>query len=130
MTDPTRTAKELLLADLNNVRDPEKAAAAFAEDGILELPTIHVRVQGPSGVEGLLAGLLKKVPGFEFGEPTFYIETPDNVFAEYSVSAIVADTGKTYRQTYAGVLIAEGGHIKLLREALDTAAAADAFTKN
>ncbi|MGX9425603.1 MULTISPECIES: nuclear transport factor 2-like protein [Bradyrhizobium] len=41
----------------------------------------------------------------------------------------MTDTGKTYRQTYAGLLIAEPGRIKLLREALDTAEAARAFSK-
>ena len=130
MSHPHPTARELLLAYLSNARHPEKAAAVFAEDGILELPTIKVRVQGPAGVAGLLAGLLKKVPDFRFGEPTFFIETPERVAAEYSVRAVVADTGKTYAQTYAGVLIAENGRIKLLREALDTAAAASAFSKD
>ncbi len=41
----------------------------------------------------------------------------------------MTETGKIYRQTYAGLLIAENGKIKLLREALDTAAAAHAFSK-
>ena len=127
MIDTSKSAKQLLLAYLTQIQEPEKAAAVFADDGILELPTIHVRVQGPDGVAGLVKGLLKKVPTFTFGEPTFYIETPDRVFAEYSVEAVVPDTGKTYAQTYAGVLIAENGKIKLLREALDTAAAANAF---
>lgn len=41
----------------------------------------------------------------------------------------MVDTGKVYQQTCAGVLIAEGGKIKLLREALNTAAAR-AFSKD
>lgn len=130
MRDANMSAKQLLLAYLTQIQSPEKAAEVFAEDGILELPTIGVRVKGPGGVAGLVCGLLRKVPDFKFGEPTFYIETPDRVFAEYSVNAVVADTGKTYTQTYAGVLIAENGRIKLLREALDTAAAAHAFRKD
>jgi len=130
MSDTRMSAKQLLLAYLTQIRNPAKAAEVFAEDGILELPTIGVRVQGPAGVAALVGGLLQRVPEFKFGEPTFYIETPDRVFAEYSVQAVVADTGKTYTQTYAGVLIAEDGRIKLLREALDTAAAAQAFRKN
>jgi ketosteroid isomerase-like protein len=130
MTGASKDARQLLLAYLTQIREPEKAAAMFAEDGILELPTIDVRVRGPSGVAALVSSLLKRVPDFKFGEPTFYIETPDRVFAEYSVSATVADTGKTYAQTYAGILIAENGRIKLLREALDTAAAASAFRKD
>ncbi|MCE4553609.1 nuclear transport factor 2 family protein [Roseateles cellulosilyticus] len=130
MSDASMSAKQLLLAYLTQIQNPAKAAEVFAEDGILELPTIGVRVQGPAGVEALVGGLLQKVPEFKFGEPTVFIETPDRVFAEYSVQAVVADTGKTYTQTYAGVLIAENGRIKLLREALDTAAAAQAFRKD
>lgn len=130
MRDERRSAKQLLLAYLTQIQNPEKAGEVFAEDGVLELPTIRVHARGPSGVATLVRGLLQKVPDFKFGEPIFYIETPDRVFAEYSVHAVVADTGKTYVQTYAGVLIAENGRIKLLREALDTAAAAEAFKKD
>jgi hypothetical protein len=42
----------------------------------------------------------------------------------------VVSTGKMYRQTYAGVLIAENGKIKMLHEALNTVAAAQAFSKD
>jgi ketosteroid isomerase-like protein len=125
-----KTALDLLKAYIDNARDPAAAGALFAEDGVLELPTIKVRVMGPSGVEGLLTGLLKRVPDFKFKDFNAFIQTPDKAFAEYSVEAVVADTGKVYRQTYAGVLIAENGKIKLLREALDTAAAAAAFRKD
>jgi ketosteroid isomerase-like protein len=43
------------------------------------------------------------------------------------VEAFVPSTGKTYRQRYATGLVAENGKIKLLREALDTVAAEQAF---
>jgi len=125
-----KTATELLLAYLSNIRTPAIAASLFAEDGILELPTIKASAQGPVAIEKFIAGLLAKVPDFEFKQPTFWIETSDKVFAEYGAEAQVADTGKTYKQVYAGVLIAEGGKIKRLREALDTAAAAAAFRKD
>jgi ketosteroid isomerase-like protein len=124
------TATDLLNAYLNGVSNPKAAGALFAEDGILELPTINARAQGPAAIANLLTGLLKKVPDFAFQEPTFWIQTPDRVFAEYRVEALVPDTGKIYRQVYAGVLIAEDGRIKLLREALDTAEAARAFKKD
>lgn len=123
-----QSAPELLRAYLGNIRSPERAAELFASDGVLELPWIQVRAQGPAAVEGLVSGLLAKVPDFAFHDIRFWIETPDRVFAEYSVDAVVAASGKAYRQTYAGVLIAEGGKIKLLREALNTAAAAQAFS--
>ena len=124
------TALELLQSYLNSIRTPAAAAALFAHDGVLELPTVKAHAQGPAAIQKLIEGLLVKVPDFRFKDFRLWIDTPDKVFAEYSVEAQVSDTGKLYRQTYAGVLIAEGGRIKLLREALDTAAAAWAFSKD
>ncbi len=121
------SALELLQAYLDNIQDPAAAAAQFAEDGILELPTVNARAVGPAQIQGLVAGILARVPDFRFMNLQVWIDTPDKVFAEYSVEAAVLATGKVYRQTYAGVLIAENGKIKRLREALDTAAAAAAF---
>lgn len=125
-----KTALDLLKSYLDNIQHPPVAAALFADDGILELPTVNAHAVGPAQVQNLVAGILKRVPEFGFKNLTVWIETPDKVFAEYSVEAVVADTGKVYRQTYAGVLIAENGKIKRLREALDTAAAAAAFKKD
>ena len=125
MTLPTATA--LLRAYLGSIRTPAAAAALFAEDGVLELPWIEVRAQGPEAISQLVTALLAKVPDFAFNDIRFWIETPDRTFAEYAVDAKVAASGKPYRQTYAGLLIAEGGKIKLLREALNTAATAEAF---
>jgi hypothetical protein len=59
-----------------------------------------------------------------------WIQTPDQAFGEYDVEALVPSTGKTYRQTYAGRLVAEKGKIALLREVLDTKAASLAFSKD
>lgn len=122
-----KTALELLTAYLDNIQDPVAAAASFAEDGILELPTVNARAVGPAQIQGLVAGLLARMPDFRFKDLRVWIDTPDKVFAEYSVEAVVPATGKLYRQTYAGLLIAENGKIQRLREALDTAAAAEAF---
>lgn len=125
MTQPTAT--ELLRAYLDSIRTPSTAAALFADDGVLELPWIQVRAQGPEAIGQLVTGLLAKVPDFAFKDIRVWIDTPDRTFAEYAVDAEVVASGKPYRQTYAGMLIAEGGKIKLLREALNTAAAAEAF---
>lgn len=125
-----KTATELLEAYLSNIRTPEASAAQFAEDGVLELPWVHAHAQGPVEVAELIAGILGKIPDFRFKNRTYYIQTPDKVAAEYQVEALVADTGKIYKQTYVGVLHAENGKIKLLREALDTAEAARAFSKS
>lgn len=125
-----KTATELLESYLDNIAKPDIAASQFAEDGVLELPWVHAHAQGPAEVSKLVAGLLTKIPEFRFKNLTFYIQTPEKVAAEYQVEARVVDTGKLYKQTYCGVLIAERGKIKLLREALDTAAAATAFSKD
>jgi len=125
-----KSATELLEAYLNNVSTPKISASQFAEDGVLELPWVKAHAQGPAAVEKLLTGMLGKVPDFRFKNLTYFIQTPDKVAAEYQVEALVVDTGKMYRQTYAGVLLAENGKIKLLREALDTLAASKAFSRD
>ena len=125
-----KSATELLEAYLSNVRTPKVAAAQFADDGVLELPWVKAHARGPAEVEGLLAGILARIPDFRFKNLTYFIQTPDKVAAEYQIEALVVDTGKVYRQTYAGVLLAENGKIKLLREALDTLAASQAFSKD
>lgn len=114
------TAPDLLRAYLAAIRQPASAAALFAPDGVLELPWVGVRAQGPHDIQRLVSGLLVKMPAFGFKNQKFWIETPDKAFAEYEVEAPIVATGRVYRQTYAGLLIAEGGKIRLLREALDT----------
>ncbi|CAG9255299.1 nuclear transport factor 2 family protein [Paraburkholderia caribensis] len=125
-------AKQLLSAYLESIRDARAAATLFADDGVLELPYlkslgIDGRAQGPDAIEGFITSLLTKVPDFAFRNVRFLIETPEQVFAEYEVEALVPSTGKIYRQMYAGRLVARNGKISLLREALDTVAAAEAF---
>jgi len=125
-----KPASELLETYLNNVRTPNVSAAQFAEDGVLELPWVNAHAQGPEAVEKLLSGILAKVPEFRFKNLIYFIQTPDKVAAEYQIEARVLSTGKVYKQTYVGVLHAENGKIKLLREALDTLAASKAFSKD
>jgi len=123
-------APDLLRAYLANVQDPAAAAALFAEDGVIELPTVNARAQGPAAIEQFITGLLKRVPDFRFKNIRIFIETPDQAFGEYEVEALIPSTGKLYKQTYAGRLVAENGKIKLLREALDTLAASRAFSND
>ena len=66
-------------AYLDNIQDPAAAAASFAEDGILELPTVNARAVGPAQVQGLVAGLLKRVPDFRFKDLRVWIDTPDKI---------------------------------------------------
>jgi ketosteroid isomerase-like protein len=123
-----KNATELLMAYLALIQDPVAAAALFADDGVVELPWINARAQGPVEIEKFIKELLAKVPDFRFQNIRMWIKTPDQAFGEYDVEALVPSTGKTYRQTYAGRLVAENGKIKLLREALDTMAAIRAFS--
>ena len=119
-------AKELLQTYLASIQNAP--AALFADDGIIELPTLNERAQGPVAIQCFVTGLLAKVPDFRFENVRIWIETPDRVFGEYDAQGRVLSTGKPYKQTYAGVLVAEQGKIKLLHEALDTLAASRAFS--
>jgi ketosteroid isomerase-like protein len=125
-----RNATELLTAYLSVIQDPAAAAALFADDGVIELPWVNARAEGPVAIQKFIAGLLAKVPDFRFQNIRIWIQTPDQVFGEYDVEALVPSTGKTYRQTYAGRLVARDGKIQLLRESLDTLVASRAFSKD
>jgi len=125
-----KDATELLTAYLSKIQDPAAAAALFAADGVIELPWVNARAEGPAAIEKFLAGLLVKVPDFRFQNIRIWIQTAGQAFGEYDMEALVPSTGKIYRQTYAGRLVAENGKIKLLREALNTTAASWAFSKD
>lgn len=129
-----KNAVQLLQQYLDAIQTPHVAAALFAEDGLLELPYLQSlgiphRVEGPAAIEGFIGSLLSKVPDFKFRNVRFLIDTPDQAFAEYSVEALVPATGRIYRQMYAGRLVAKDGKIQLLRESMDTLAAAKAFAQ-
>ena len=126
-----KTPAELLRAYLAEIRDPAAAAALFADDGVVELPAIHARAEGPAAIEKFIADLLEKVPDYRFQNIRIWIDTADQAFGEYDVEALVPETGKVYKQSYAGRLVAENGKIKLLREwLLDALAASRAFAKD
>ncbi len=124
-----KTAVQLFQNYLDAIQDPRAAAELFAQNGALEIPYLQSlgitdRVEGPEQIEGFIASLLTKVPDFKFRRIRFLIDTPDQAFAEYDVEALVPATGRLYRQSYAGRLVARDGKIQLLRESLDTVAAA------
>src|ERR1700752_1440139 len=97
-------AKELLQTYLSSIQNTEAAAALFADDGVIELPTANARAQGPVAIQRFLTGLLARVPDFQFENVRIWIETPDRVFGEYDARGHVAATGKSYKQPYAGLL--------------------------
>jgi hypothetical protein len=102
-------AKELLHTYLSSIQNAAAAEALFADDGIIELPIINERAQGPVAIQRFLTGLLAKVPDFRFENVRIWIETPDRVFGEYDAQGHVLSTGTLYKQTYAGLLVAEQG---------------------
>ncbi|HET6295203.1 MAG TPA: nuclear transport factor 2 family protein [Kribbella sp.] len=127
-------AKTLLREFLGNFRDPEKASALFAEDGAFEMPFfvslgLPPRFDGREGVKGFLTTVLEYYPDFEFKDEdiTVLIDTPDQVFAEYVAHSTAAATGRLAHHLFMGRLVAENGQIKLIREGLNTVAAASAL---
>ena len=117
-----KTAKELLQTYHSNIQNPDAVASLFAADGAIELPYLASlgqdwRWEGPAKIKNMIAGLLKMAPDFKFINIKFYIETPDQVFAEYEVDCLW--NGKPYKQMYMGRLVAENGKIKLIREGMN-----------
>ena len=119
-----KTAKELLQTYHSNIniQNLDAVASLFATDGAVELPYLASlgqswRTEGPENIKNMFAGLLKMAPDFRFINIKYYIETPDQVFAEYEVDCLF--NGKPYKQLYMGRLVAEKGKIKLLREAMN-----------
>src|SRR5258708_17631218 len=132
-----KDSKTLLLTYLASIRDPERAAALFAEDGVFELPYLRSLGVGPRYVgrreiTALLNQLLKLYPNFAFApdDIRILIETPDKTFAEYVAHARAAATGRTLHQLFTGYLVAEAGQIKLIREMLNPLAMAQAQLPN
>jgi hypothetical protein len=132
-----KDSKALLLEYLASIRDPERAASLFADDGAFELPFLHSlgvapRYEGRGEIAALLRQLLKLYPNFKFApnDIDVLIETPEKAFAEYVAHARAADTGRTLHQLFTGYLVAEAGEIKLLRESFNPLAMAQAQLPN
>jgi len=132
-----KDSKALLLQYLASIRDPERAASLFAEDGVFELPFLRslgvgARYTGRGEITALLQQLLKLYPNFAFApdEISILIDTPEKTFAEYVAHARAAATGRTLHQLFTGYLVAEAGEIKLLREMLNPLAMAQAQLPN
>jgi uncharacterized protein len=130
MNDPHRLLLEYLLA----FHDPEKASSFFADDGVFELPYlasvgIEPRHEGPNSIQGFISGVLDLYPDFRFDakDVTVLIDTPTQAFAEYVAHPTAAATGRQVHHLLMGRVVAENGKIKLLREALNTVAVAQAL---
>jgi uncharacterized protein len=132
-----KDSKALLLEYLASVRDPERAASLFAEDGVFELPFLRSlgvkpRYTGRREITALVHKLLEIYPNFVFApdETRVLIETPEKTFAEYVSHARAAATGRTAHQLFTGYLVAEAGEIKLLRETFNPLTMAQAQLPN
>jgi hypothetical protein len=132
-----KDSKVLLLDYLASVRDPERAASLFSNDGAFELPFlrslgVEPRYTGRREIAALLHNLLALYPNFSFApdEIRILIETPEKTFAEYVAHARAAATGRTAHHLFTGYLVAEAGEIKLLRETFNPLAMAQAQLPN
>src|SRR5467141_387893 len=132
-----KSSKALLLDYLASVRDPERAASLFADDGVFELPFlrslgVEPRYTGRREISALVQQLLKLYPNFAFArdDTRILIETPEKTFAEYVAHARAAATGRTLHHLFTGYLVAEAGQIKLLRETFNPLAMAQAQLPN
>ena len=117
-----KTAKQLMQDYHSNIQHPDVVAALFAADGAIELPYLASigggwRTEGPAAIRNMISGILQMAPEFTFINIKYYIETPDQVFAEYEVDCLW--NGKPYKQLYMGRLVAENGKIKLVRESMN-----------
>jgi len=128
-----KDAKDLLLEFLGSFRDTQKATSLFADDGVVELPYlaslgIEPRYEGHVAIRGFFELVLSLFPDFEFPRSNIrmLIETPTQAFAEYEIDVTAAATGRPMHQHFFGRLVAENGKIKLLREALNILATAQA----
>jgi hypothetical protein len=132
-----KNSKALLLDYLASVRDPERAASLFADDGVFELPFlrslgVEARYTGRREITALVHKLLEIYPNFAFAPDDIHvlIETPEKTFAEYVAHARAAATGRTAHHLFTGYLVAEAGKIKLLRESFNPLTMAQAQLPN
>jgi uncharacterized protein len=126
-----KDAKQLFADYINS--GAKDAGDLFASDGYLELPYlaslgIPSKYTGPAEVSQFLTFLHDQLyPGFTFQNVEVHLSTADQVFANYVINSKSGITGESVHQEFFGHLVAEGGKIKSLREAIDVVIAADAI---
>ena len=96
-----KDSKALLLEYLASVRDPERAASLFADDGVFELPFlrslgVEPRYKGRREITALVSKLLEIYPNFAFApdDTQILIETPEKTFAEYVAPGVPLRPGE------------------------------------
>jgi hypothetical protein len=130
MNEPGRVLREYL----RDFHDPDKAASYFAKDGVLDLPYLvsmgmDPRAEGRDDIRAFISAVLELYPDFKFEDDdvTVLIDTPTQAFAEYIAHPTAASTGRKVHHLLMGRAVVENGQIKLLREALNPLATAQAL---
>jgi hypothetical protein len=129
------TAKELLLIYMSMIREPDKAASLFAADAAIEIPyLVDVGLPGKFVGHERILQFLRQIntlfPDVAFANVQVFVDSPDQVVSEYEVHCSAPSTKRQYHQLFFGRLVAEGGKIKLLREALNIISAAQTILPN
>lgn len=129
------TAKELLLAYMGLIRDPEEAISLFAEHATVEIPyLVEVGLPGQFKGHEQILDFLRQIntlfPDVAFVNVQVFMEDLSQVVSEYEVHCSAPSTQRQYHQLFFGRLVAEGGKIKLLREALNIISAAQTILPN
>jgi hypothetical protein len=133
--DSMANAKELLLAYMDLIRNPDEAISLFAVDAAIEIPYL-VEVGLPGQFKGheetfkFLRQINVLSPDVAFMNVQFFMESPDQVVSEYEVHCSAPSTQRQYHQLFFGRLVTEGGKIKLLREARNIISAAQTILPN
>jgi uncharacterized protein len=132
-----KDSKTLLLEYLASIRDPERAASLFAEDGAFELPFmrslgVEARHAGRRDIAAFLHQFVKLYPDVAFAPDDIrvLIQTPDKTFAEYVTHMTSSVTGRRLHHLFTGYVVASAGQIKLLRESFNPLAMAQAQLPN
>ena len=119
-----RTARQLLLAFLEQVQQPEVTHELFADDGIYEAPYLESlgmpwRYRGRIEVAQHLDAVCGLFPQLTFHDVVIVAETLECVVAEYEFTTRSSRTGRMIHQLIVGRLESADGQIMLLRESLD-----------
>jgi len=121
-----KDSKALMLEYLASIRDPERAAALFADDGVFELPFLRSlgvkpRYAGRREIVALLHQLLNLYPNFAFArdEVSILIETRKRRSLSTWHTRAPLRRGRTVHHLFAGYLVAKDGEISLLRESFN-----------
>jgi uncharacterized protein len=99
------------------IPDGERSATLVAKDGVVELPFLHVigiptRYQGHVAIReffNFVGGTLYPDFGFKPEDINVLIETPEQVFAEYTAHTTATRTGRILHHLFAGRLVAKKG---------------------